>query len=320
MKILIAGGTGHIGAFMVEHWKQQGHDVVVLSRGGTSSARVVNWDGKSDGPWMNEIDGADVVLNLAGRTVNCRYTPENLKQMMDSRVDSTRAIGRAIHKAQNPPRVWLQMSTATIYAHRFDAANDEDMGIIGGSEPDAPAYWKISIDIAQAWENAQKESLTPRTRQVALRTSMVMGQHPESVLGVLKTMTHLGLGGAIAGGKQFVSWIHEIDFARALDYLIANDSFSGPVNVCSPNPIPQKEFMRVLRKVLGVPIGLPAAAWMVKIGAIFMKTDAELILKSRRVVPTRLLRAGFTFQFPKWEQASTELIKRNGGHSDTSSV
>lgn len=311
MKIVIAGGTGHVGSFIVAHWLKAGHEVVVLSRGGKSAARVVHWDGETDGAWIEELDGADVVLNLAGRTVNCRYTPENLKQMMDSRVLSTKAIGRAVLKAKQPPSIWLQMSTATIYAHRFDAANDEATGVVGGAEVDVPSYWKISVDIAKAWEKAQTDLVTPKTRQVQLRTSMVMGRHPESVFGVLKNMTRLGLGGAIGGGEQFVSWIHEVDFARALDFIIEKNNITGAVNVCSPNPLAQKDLMRGFRKALRVPIGLPATAWMAKIGAIFMKTDTELLLKSRRVVPRRLLEEGFAFQHPHWDKACEDLLKGN---------
>lgn len=310
MKIVIAGGTGFLGEALVEHWmKSRVHDVVVLSRGGKSKARLVKWDGQGDGEWMQEIDGADVVVNLAGRSVNCRYTPENLKEMMDSRVLSTQAIGRAIAKAKNPPGVWLQMSTATIYAHTYGAANDEVSGVIGGAEPDAPAYWKISIDIATAWEKALAEAPTPGTRKVALRTAMVMGKNNESAFGILKKMSKLGVGGNIGGGKMYMSWIHEEDFCRAMDFLIERQDISGAVNVCSPNPLPQSEFMRTLRKKVGMPIGLPAAKWMVTVGAVFMRTDTELLFKSRRVVPKRLVDAGFKLRFPEWNEACGELVR-----------
>src|SRR5687768_8304392 len=174
MKVVIPGGTGQIGRVLSRTLQARGDEVVVLSRGGTSKARVVQWDGATLGPWVDEIDGADVVINLAGRNVNCRYTDRNLKEMMSSRIDSTRVVGLAIEKAARPPRVWLQMSTATIYAHRFDAPNDELMGHIGGEEPDAPPYWKRSIEIAKAWERTQHEASTPHTRKVALRSAMVM--------------------------------------------------------------------------------------------------------------------------------------------------
>ncbi len=319
MKIVIAGGTGHIGSFMVSYWREKNHQVVVLTRSPKATGEIP-WDGVNDGPWMKEVDGADVVLNLAGRTVNCRYTRENLKQMMDSRVYSTAAIGRAIANAQKPPQVWLQMSTATIYAHRFDGANDEYSGIIGGSETDVPAYWKLSIDIAKAWEQTQAQAHTPQTRKVALRTSMVMGRHPESVLGVLRSLTHWGLGGAIAGGGQYVSWIHELDFARAVDFLMDSKEISGAVNVCAPTPIPQKEFMKILRTKVHSAFGLPASAWMIKLGAVFMKTDAELVLKSRRVVPARLQQAGFEFCYEHWEDACDDLLDVGNTSSTTTAL
>jgi len=208
MKVVIPGGTGQIGAILARRFASRGDDVVVLSRGGQSPARIVAWDGRTLGDWAAEIDGADVVINLAGRTVNCRYTDENLKAMMDSRVDSTRVVGQAIERSQRPPPVWLQMSTATIYAHRFDAANDEDTGRIGGDEPDVPAYWKFSVDIAKAWEKTQAEAATPRTRKVALRTAMVMSPDTDGIFDVLLGLAKKGLGGPIAGGQQYMSWIH----------------------------------------------------------------------------------------------------------------
>jgi len=242
--------------------------------------------------------------------VNCRYTDANLKGMMSSRVDSTRAVGLAIEKAVRPPRVWLQMSTATIYAHRFDAPNDEATGRIGGDEPDAPGYWKFSIDIARAWERAQQEATTPQTRKVALRSTIVMSPDRGGIFDVLLGLTRLGLGGPIAGGRQFVSWIHDRDFARAVEFLIEHDDIAGPVNLAAPNPIPQRDFMAALRAAWGTRLGLPAMKWMVEIGAFFLRTDTELILKSRRVVPERLLGAGFSFDFPDWPGAAHDLVER----------
>lgn len=310
MKIVIPGGTGQIGALLARAYLARGHEVVVLSRGGNSPARIAAWDGKTEGDWFSEIEGADVVINLAGRTVNCRYTEENLRQMMDSRVDSTRIVGRAIAEAKRPPKAWLQMSTATIYAHRFDAANDETTGLIGGREPDAPAYWKKSIDIAEAWERALAEADTPATRKVALRTAMVMSEDEGGVFSVLRNMALLGLGGAIGGGKQFVSWIHGEDFIRAIDFLLEHPEITGAVNLCAPNPLPQREHMATLREAVGMPIGLPAAKWMAEIGAFVLRTDTELLLKSRRVVPGRLLEAGFKFRFPTWPEAAADLAAK----------
>ena len=248
------------------------------------------------------LEGADAVINLAGRSVNCRYTAANLREMMDSRVDSTRAVGLAIERATGSPRVWLQMSTATIYAHRFDAANDEATGALGGAEPDAPRYWSTSIEIAKAWEMAQQQAATPRTRKVALRTAMVMVPEPGGVFAVLVNLTRFGLGGSIASGRQFVSWTHGRDFVRAVEFLIEREDISGPVNLCAPHPLPQGDFMAFLRSAWGAPIGLPAAKWMVELGAAF--------LRSRRVVPRRLLDAGLAFEFPDWPEAAVDLVKR----------
>lgn len=283
---------------------------VALSRKEDAHARVVGWDGRTLGAWASDVDGADAVINLAGRSVNCRYTRANLKEMMDSRVDSTRAVGRAIEQARRPPRVWLQMSTATIYAHRFDAPNDELTGRIGGDEPGVPAYWRISIDIATAWERALQEAATPATRKVALRTAMVMSLEPGAVFDVLLGLTRRGLGGPLAGGRQFVSWIHEQDFMRAVELLLERDDLEGPVNITAPAPLSQRDAMAALRAAWGVQGGLPATRWMAEVGAFFLRTDTELVLKSRRVVPRRLLEAGFRFEFPEWEAAANDLVAR----------
>jgi uncharacterized protein (TIGR01777 family) len=270
----------------------------------------MEWDGRTVGLWANAIDGADVVINLAGRSVNCRYTEENLEAMMRSRVESTRAVGLAIEKAARPPRVWLQMSTATIYAHRFDAPNEEETGRLGGDEPDAPPYWGFSVEIARAWERTQLEANTPRTRRVALRTAMVMSPDRGGIFDILLRLTRLWLGGPIAGGRQYVSWIHDRDFVRAVEFLIAREDIQGAVNLAAPNPLPQRDFMAALREASGTRVGLPATKWMVEVGAVFLRTDTELILKSRRVVPARLLVEGFRFDFPEWQAAARDLVER----------
>lgn len=311
MKIIIPGGMGQIGNILRRHWEAAGHDVWILSRSTNSaSAKVVHWDGKSLSGWERHFEGADVIVNLAGRTVNCRYSEQNLKEMMDSRVESTLAIGNAIGSIDNPPQLWLQMSTATIYSHRFDSPNDELTGEIGGSEPDAPTYWKRSIEIAQAWEATLSHFELPHTRKVALRSAMVMSPDDDGVFSVLSKMTRWGLGGPIAGGQQYVSWIHEFDFVRALDFLIDDQSLSGPINLTAPSPLPQRQFMSELRAAMGVSIGLPATQLMAEVGAFVLRSDTELLLKSRRVVPTRLAQAGFQFEFPKWSLAAKELTHR----------
>jgi uncharacterized protein (TIGR01777 family) len=310
MKIVIPGGTGQLGNILTRAFQARGDEVVVFSRGAANVPGAIEWDARTLGPWADAIDGSDVVINLAGRSVNCRYTEENLRSMMDSRVESTRVTGLAIERAKRPPRLWLQMSTATIYAHRFDAPNDEASGVIGGNEPGVPALWRRSIDIAQAWERAQGEASTPHTRKVLVRSSMVTSPDRGGVFDVLLGLTRRGLGGSIAGGKQFVSWIHDRDFVRALVFLIEHEELDGPVNVAAPKPVPQREFMAAIRAAWGTGIGLPATAWMVAIGAVFMRTETELILKSRRVVPGRLLEAGFRFEFPEWAGAAEDLVQR----------
>jgi uncharacterized protein (TIGR01777 family) len=311
MKVVIPGGSGQVGQLVARAYLADGHEVVVLSRAGEVAAgRVVPWDGRTLGPWADELDGADLVLNLAGRSVNCRYTAANLRAMMDSRVESTRVVGQAIGRALRPPRLWLQMSTATIYAHRFDAPNDEATGVLGGEEPDVPAYWSYSIRIARSWEQALAEAPAPATRKVALRTAMVMSPDRGGVFDVLLTLTRRGLGGPAAGGRQFVSWIHDRDFLRAIEFLWERDDLSGAVNVSSPAPLPNRELMRELRRAWGTPLGLPATRWMLEAGALVLRTDSELVVKSRRVVPGRLLGAGFSFAFPEWPAAARDLVER----------
>ncbi|MFF0303482.1 TIGR01777 family oxidoreductase [Streptomyces sp. NPDC004562] len=309
MKIVIPGGTGQVGTVLNRALSAAGHEVVVLTRR-PARAGEVGWDGTALGPWAAEIDGSDVVVNLAGRSVSCRYTAPNLKAMMDSRVRSTEIVGAAIAKAARPPRVWLQMSTATVYAHRFDAPHDEATGVIGGREPDVPGYWSYSVDIATAWERALDEADTPHTRKVALRSAMVMSPDRGGVFDVLLRLARLGLGGPVAGGRQYVSWIHEHDFVRAVEFLIARDDLSGPVNLAAPQPLPQRRFMSALRSAARVPVGLPATKAMAEIGAFVLRSDTELLLKSRRVVPGRLLDAGFGFTHPDWPGAARELVGR----------
>jgi uncharacterized protein (TIGR01777 family) len=269
--------------------------------------RQVRWDAASVGDWAAEVDGADVVINLAGRSVNTRYTDANRRAIMDSRVDSTRAVGEAIARAERPPPVWLQASTATIYAHRFDAPNDEHEGLIGGDEPDAPDSWAFSVEVARAWERTAAEADTPRTRLVLLRTSMLMSPDRGGIFDVLATLVRRRLGGPVAGGRQYVSWIHHQDFVRALFWLIEHEEVDGPVNLTAPNPLPQADLMRALREAAGVRVGLPATSWMAAIGAFAMRTETELVLKSRRVVPRRLLDGGFGFEHPDWPEAARDL-------------
>jgi uncharacterized protein len=321
MKVVIAGGSGQVGTILARAFNARGDDVVVLSRRPRPAPwKVVDWDAKTIGPWAAELDGAAVAIGLAGRNVNCRYTPETRRAIMDSRVLSTRVLGQAIASAPRPPSVWLQASTATIYAHRFDAPNDEYTGIIGGSEAGVPAAWTFSVDVARAWEAAVDAAGVP-CRTVKMRAAVVMSPDRGGPFDILASLARKGLGGTAADGRQWISWVHHEDLVRAIDFLIQRGDLAGAINIAAPNPLPNAEFMRALRGALHAPIGLPAARWMLALGARFMGTETELVLKSRRVVPARLLDAGFRFTWPDWPEAARDLARRNrdgvnGGDGD----
>lgn len=311
MKIVIPGGTGQVGTLLSRAFHKDGHEVVVLSRSPVKAAwRTVSWDAKARGEWAAELEGADAVINLAGRSVNCRYTQANRQAIKESRVDSARVVGEAIARSTDPPHVWLQMSTATIYAHRYDAANDEASGIIGGEEPGAPDTWRFSIDVARSWERVVDEAALPNTRKVKMRSAIVMNPDTGSPFDLLLKLVRYGLGGKSGDGRQYVSWIHEEDFVRSVYWLIEHEELTGPVNLAAPEPVPNAEFMRTLREAWGVKLGLPANELMLEAGALFMRTETELILKSRRVIPGRLLAGGFSFRFPAWREAAGDLCHR----------
>lgn len=310
LKIVIPGGTGQIGNILARHFHSRGHQVAVLARSEKLVPwRVVRWDGATLGDWTAELERADVVVNLAGRSVNCRYTQANRKEIKESRVQSTRVLGQAISQMAHPPRLWMNASTATIYRHALDKGMDEDMGEIGGNEPDAPSTWRFSIDVATSWEEAFFSSNTLRTRKVALRSAMTMSPDRGGIFAELLRLVRCGLGGTAGSGKQFVSWIHEADFLRGIEYLMAHEEMRGPVNLAAPNPLPNREFMRALRDAWGTRIGLSATDAMLELGALLLRTETELILKSRRVVPGQLLQAGFQFRFPEWPAAAKDLVR-----------
>ena len=301
-----------MGTILARAFHERGDEVVVLSRTSASDRpwRVVQWDGDKLGKWAAEFEGADAIINLAGQSVNCRYTEENRKVITDSRIKSTRIIGEAIACAKRAPGIWLQASTATIYAHRFDAPNDEATGIIGGSEPNAPDTWRFSIDVATSWERVADEWPTPRTRKVLMRSAIIMSPSRGGPFDMLRTLVRYGLGGTCGSGKQYVSWIHDQDFVRAVIWLMQHQELDGAVNLAAPEPLVNREFMQTLRRAAGMPIGLPATDWMLELGALLLRSETELILKSRRVVPTRLVNSGFEFQFPRWESAARDLCFR----------
>jgi uncharacterized protein len=307
-RLVLAGGSGVLGTLLARALSGKGYEITVLTRspqeGG--AVRSVGWDGRTPGPWRQELEGAAAVINLTGRSVNCRYNETNRRLILESRVLSTRVLGEAIAGCAKPPPTWLNASTATIYKHSYDKTMDE-MGEIAA---DKDAKDEFSVEVAQAWEEALAGAATPGTRKIPLRLSMVFGPGPGTVFHVLRRLAWLGLGGSMGGGRQFVSWIHHEDFCRAVEWILEHPEMRGPVNVVGPGPLTNREMMSVFRQVCGRAVGLPAARWMLEIGAWIMRTETELMIKSRRVMPAKLLGAGFTFRFPTF-QSALEDIERN---------
>ena len=277
MKIVIPGGTGQVGQILARHFHQQGHHVTVLSRRPHAVPwRVIPWDGVTLGPWIEELDRCDVCINLAGRSVNCRYTPANRLSIFESRVRSTQILNQAIAAIEHPPSVWLNASTATIYRHALDRPMDEATGEFGGDEPGAPDTWNFSIQVARAWEEAFFSKPTPGTRKIALRSAMTLSPDRGGVFDVFLGLVRHGLGGTTLPGNQYVSWIHETDFIRAIEFLIERKEIAGAVNLASPHPLPNRDFFRILRRAWGTGIGLPVPRWMIEIGTFLLRTGRSL--------------------------------------------
>jgi uncharacterized protein (TIGR01777 family) len=310
-RIVLAGGSGQVGSVLARHFHSLGDSVVVLSRKSVQSPwRTVQWDGATLGQWVQELNNAHVVINLAGRSVNCRYNAAHRREILESRIKSTQILGAAIRQLADPPRLWMNASTATIYRHAFDRPMDEFTGEIDIVQPNAPPSWNFSIEVATRWEEAFFDSENPGTRKIALRSAMTMSPDRGGIFDVLLGLVRLGLGGTCGSGRQFVSWIHETDSVRAIEFLIAHGEMTGTVNISSPNPLPNREFMRAIRDAWRARIGLPATEWMLELGAVLLRTETELVLKSRRVVPCRLLNAGFLFRFPEWPEAAKDLVEQ----------
>lgn len=311
MRIVIPGGSGQVGQILARHFHARGDMVTVLSRNPQPAPwRVNNWDGVTPGDWVADLEQSDVCINLAGRSVNCRYTAANRRIIYESRTQSTRLLNQVISSLSRPPRLWINASTATIYRHALDREMDEATGELGGNERGAPDTWNFSIDVAKDWEHAFFSTPTPSTRKIAVRSAMTFSPDRGGVFDVLLGLVRWGIGGKQGTGAQFVSWIHEADFARAIDLLIAREEFSGVVNLASPNPLPNRDFMQALREAWGARFGLPNPEWLMEVGTWLLRTESELVLKSRRVVPSRLLAAGFQFLYPHWPSAARDLVAR----------
>ncbi|MBX2844247.1 MAG: TIGR01777 family oxidoreductase [Flammeovirgaceae bacterium] len=299
-KIIIPGGSGFLGQVLIKYFLGKGMEVVVLSRKPgmvNGNLKYVFWDGENLGDWAKELEGAKAVVNLAGRSVDCRYNEKNKKAIYDSRLNSTAVLGKVIANCKKPPEVWINAASATIYRHAEDRPMDEETGEIGTG---------FSVDVCKKWEALFNEIEVPGTRKVLMRLAMVFGK-AGGVMVPFKNLVKFGLGGQQGKGTQYMSWLHENDFAEIISWMIQNESAIGIYNCSSPNPIPNKEFMNAFRLAFDQKIGVPATEWMVKFGVFLMRTEAELILKSRRVVPTRLLKDGYKFQFTKIKEALADL-------------
>ncbi|MBB5396480.1 TIGR01777 family oxidoreductase [Mucilaginibacter sp. AK015] len=300
-KIILAGGSGQLGKALADHYKDVAEEVIVLSRKrqpDNGNIKTLVWDGRTPGDWAKELEGADLVVNLCGKNVNCRYTKQNREEIIRSRVEPTRLLGKVIDGLINPPKLWINAASATIYRHAEDRPQDEETGEIG---------YGFSIDVCKKWENAFFDIPTPHTRKVALRISIVLS-HNEGAFPRLINLVKTGMGGHQGDGQQYVSWVHEQDVVKCTEWLLHHPEISGPINCTAPNPLKNADFMKALRQACGIPFGLPAPAWMLEIGAALIGTETELILKSRWVVPKRLLDAGFQFQFARVEHAIKDIL------------
>ena len=301
-KLVIAGGSGFLGDALINYFGNQFDQYIILSRSAQPNKGTIKhvvWDAKTLGDWSQHLEGADCVINLSGRSIDCRFTEKNKALILSSRIDSTTVLGQAIAGCKTPPKIWMNASAAAIYGY----SDDKVM-----TELDAESGTGFFVDVVKAWEKAFNDSKTPDTRKIRLRISMVMGRK-SGVFPVLRKLSKFLLGGTMGSGNQFVSWIHETDFCRLVEWLINNKNASGSYNFAAPNPIRNKDMMKAYRKALSVPFGLPAAAWMLEIGAFFIRTETDLILKSNKVISDRAKKEGFDFKFNTMEECLIDLIK-----------
>lgn len=299
-KIILAGGNGYIGGVLADYYKDLADDVVILSRQPKTPAgniRTLVWDGKTEGDWVTQLEGADLLINLCGKNVNCLYTVKNKAEIFASRLLSTALLGKVVAKLVVPPKLWINMSSATIYRHAEDHPQDDETGEIG---------YGFSIDVCKQWEEAFFSSYTPDTRKIALRMGIVLGS-ADGAFPRLLNLVKLGMGGKQGNGEQYISWIHERDAAACTEFLLTH-KITGAVNCTAPQPVKNKEFMRTLRKAWGIPFGSPAPAWLLQIGLAIIGSEMELILKSRWVLSKRLTDAGYQFQFSKVEHAINDIL------------
>jgi uncharacterized protein len=333
LRIVIPGGSGNIGQMLAGGLQEHGHHVTILTRSPYTAAwQTVHWDGEHPGAWIETLEGADVCINLTGRSINCRHTSKNRREIYQSRIGSTLLLHRVIASLKNPPRLWMNASAATIYQRPLDEFGidlplDEATGPLGGPDPlpkaepcagsktdprDEPWARRRGFmkRVVRDWEAAFFGTPTPYTRKIALRSAVTFSPSPGSVFAVMLRLVQLSLGGTQGNGRQFMTWIHETDYLGAIEFLIRREDLDGPFNLVAPNPLPNREFMAAMREAANVPNGLPAPALFIHIGALFLRTEAELALGSCRAVPGRLLQTGFEFQFPEWPEAVEDLVRQ----------
>lgn len=300
--IVIAGGSGFLGTSLIAYFKEKEQRVIVLTRGVNrkeGAVDYVHWDGRSLGDWTQCLEGAAVLINMCGKSVDCRYTEKNKALIYRSRLEPTRVLGLALLKAQDPPGVWLNAASATIYRHAQDRPMTESDGEIGSG---------FSVDVCQQWERMFFSFDMPHVRRVALRTSIVFGKH-DGALKPLAALARLGVGGRQGSGQQMVTWMHERDFCRAVAFAMDQPELEGPVVLAAPHPVANAELMRSIRHVIGVPFGLPMPQWLLELGAPIIRTETELVLKSRWILPEKLTQAGFVWNYPKLPGALEELLR-----------
>jgi uncharacterized protein (TIGR01777 family) len=301
-KIILAGGTGYLGQVLIEYYINKAKEIVVLSREShqnIDSIKYCRWDAVTKGEWVKDMEGADLLVNLCGKNVNCRYTAKNRKAILDSRIIPTELLIEVVQGLAQPPKLWLQCASATIYRHAEDCPQDEETGEIGTG---------FSVEVCKAWENRFLAANLPGVRKAVLRVSMVLGQK-DGVFPRLKNLVLTGLGGYQGNGNQYVSWIHETDFARITEWLLKHEDLNGVFNVTAPEAISNRAFMQTLRKAYKKPFGLFTPKWLLEIGAVIIRTETELVLKSRWVYPKRLLDSGFQFQYPTAEVALNSFAR-----------
>ena len=295
--IIIAGGSGFLGQVLEKHFTQIGYAVKILTRN-PKKENDIFWDAKTLGNWASILNNSEALINLTGKSVDCRYTVKNKKEIYESRIDSTRVLGKAILRCKQPPTVWMNTSTATIYRHSFDKEMTEQNGDIGDD---------FSMNIAKSWEKAFNKFECLKTRKIILRTSIVLGKKGGAFIP-LKTLAKFGLGGKQGSGNQKVSFIHESDFARALEFILNHSNLDGIFNITAPKPTNNRTLMKTIRKKLRLPFGIPHPKWMLKIGATIIGTETELVLKSRNAIPERLLESDFVFNHPTIENTISNLL------------